>query len=59
MKPPGTSLHVKAGKSHGPHSTETGCTLLALWTDKAAIDDANLGDFGLAGTAVAKPFRAN
>jgi len=42
---PGTSLHVKAGKVHGPHSTETGCALLVLWTDKAATADANLDDF--------------
>jgi hypothetical protein len=41
----GTSLHVKAGKSHGPHSTEKGCTILVLWTDKAATQDANLDDF--------------
>lgn len=45
---PGTSLHVKAGKEHGPHSTERGCTLLVLWTDKAATQDANLADFNLA-----------
>jgi uncharacterized RmlC-like cupin family protein len=47
---PGTSLHVKAGKPHGPHSTETGCKLLVLWTDKAATQDANLADFSLAET---------
>ena len=51
--PAGTSLHVKAGKEHGPHSTETGCTLLVLWTDKAATQGANLGDFKLAETTVA------
>jgi quercetin dioxygenase-like cupin family protein len=34
---PGTSLHVKAGKHHGPHSTKNGCTLLALWTNKARL----------------------
>ena len=50
---PGTSLHVKAGKPHGPHSTENGCTLLVLWTDKAATQDANLGDFKVAAEAVA------
>ena len=44
----GTSLHVKAGKEHGPHSTEKGCKLLVLWTDKAATQDANLADFILA-----------
>jgi hypothetical protein len=42
---PGTSLHVKAGKPHGPRSTKNGCTLLLLWTDKAATKDANLSDF--------------
>ena len=42
---PGTSLHVKAGKMHGPHSTEKGCKLLVLWTDKAATEEANLDDF--------------
>jgi mannose-6-phosphate isomerase-like protein (cupin superfamily) len=42
---PGTSLHVKAGKLHGPHSTEKGCKLLVLWTDKAATEEANLDDF--------------
>jgi quercetin dioxygenase-like cupin family protein len=26
----GTSLHVKAGHTHGPHSTQTGCSLLVL-----------------------------
>jgi len=41
----GTSLHVKAGKVHGPHSTERGCTILVLWSDKAATADANLDDF--------------
>jgi len=45
----GTSLHVKAGKVHGPHSTETGCTILVLWTDKAATGDANLDDFKIPG----------
>ena len=48
---PGTSLHVRAGKQHGPHSTEKGCKLLLLWTDKAATQDANLNDFVIAKTA--------
>jgi quercetin dioxygenase-like cupin family protein len=43
--PAGTSLHVKAGKPHGPHSTEKGCKILVLWSDKAATQDANLDDF--------------
>jgi hypothetical protein len=44
----GTSLHVKAGKPHGPHNSENGCTVLVLWTDKAATEDANLSDFEIA-----------
>ena len=48
---PGTSLHVKAGKPHGPHSTKNGCTVLVLWTDKGATQDANLGDFEIAKAA--------
>lgn len=42
---PGTSLHVKAGKPRGPHSTEKGCKILVLWSDKAATQGANLDDF--------------
>jgi hypothetical protein len=42
---PGTSLHVKAGKPHGPHTTEKGCKLLVLWTDRAMTQEANLADF--------------
>jgi quercetin dioxygenase-like cupin family protein len=42
---PGTSLHVKAGEQHGPHTTERGCKVLLLWTAGAASQDANLGDF--------------
>src|SRR5215469_15791156 len=42
---PGTSLHVKAGKSHGPHNTEKGCKILVLWSDKSATQNANLEDF--------------
>ena len=45
---PGTSLHVKAGKQHGPHSTKKGCTVLVLWTDKGATRDADLSDFVIA-----------
>jgi len=41
----GTSLHVKAGKVHGPHTTKNGCTVLVLWTDRASTQDANLSDF--------------
>ena len=42
---PGTSLHVKADKQHGPHSTKKGCSVLVLWTDKTATHDADLTDF--------------
>ena len=45
---PGTSLHVKAGKQHGPHSTKKGCSVLVLWTDKAATQEADLSDFVIA-----------
>ena len=44
---PGTSLHVKAGKVHGPHATEKGCTVLALWTDRASSQNASLSDFSI------------
>jgi mannose-6-phosphate isomerase-like protein (cupin superfamily) len=50
---PGTSLHVKAGNPHGPHGTEKGCTLLVLWTEKAATQDANLSDFKLPAVSMA------
>jgi len=49
----GTSLHVKAGKVHGPHSTKDGCKLLVLWTEPTTHQDANLGDFVLPTAAVA------
>jgi quercetin dioxygenase-like cupin family protein len=48
---PGTSLHVKAGKEHGPHSTDKGCKVLVLWTAGAAAQEANLGDFKIAQAA--------
>jgi len=44
----GTSLHVKAGQSHGPHTTKNGCTILVLWSDKGATQTANLDDFKVA-----------
>jgi len=37
---PGTSLHVKAGGLHGPHTTEKGCKVLVLWTAHAATQEA-------------------
>ncbi len=42
---PGTSLHVKTGKLHGPRSTEAGCKILVLWTAHGATQEANLSDF--------------
>jgi redox-sensitive bicupin YhaK (pirin superfamily) len=48
---PGTSLHVKKGQQHSPHSTKNGCKLLVLWTDKVAGHQADLGDFKLAKAA--------
>ena len=44
----GTSLHFKAGKAHGPHSTKNGCRLLVLWTERTSKEAADLSDFTLA-----------
>jgi quercetin dioxygenase-like cupin family protein len=44
----GTSLHFKAGNVHGPHSTENGCKLLILWTERASKEAADLSDFVVA-----------
>src|SRR5215813_11499253 len=44
----GTSLHFKAGKAHGPHSTKNGCKLLVLWTERTSKEAADLSDFTLA-----------
>ena len=32
----GTSLHFKAVKEHGPHTTKNGRKLLVLWTERTA-----------------------
>jgi quercetin dioxygenase-like cupin family protein len=48
---PGTSLHVKTGKLHGPHTTENGCKVLVLWTAHTATQAANLDDFTIAKAA--------
>src|SRR5215472_6735960 len=45
---PGTSVHVKAGKQHGPHSTKHVVAMLVLSTDKAATGEADLSDFKIA-----------
>jgi quercetin dioxygenase-like cupin family protein len=44
----GTSLHFKAGKVHGPHTTKNGCKLLVLWTERTANEAADLTDFVIA-----------
>jgi hypothetical protein len=41
----GTSLHFKAGKVHGPHTTKNGCRLLVLWTERSSKESADLSDF--------------
>jgi len=41
----GTSLHFKAGKAHGPHSTKNGCKLLVLWAERTSNEAADLSDF--------------
>ena len=41
----GTSLHFKAGKAHGPHTTQSGCKLLVLWSDARPNKSADLSDF--------------
>jgi quercetin dioxygenase-like cupin family protein len=43
--PAGISLHFKAGKAHGPHTTTNGCKLLALWTEASSKEAADLSDF--------------
>jgi quercetin dioxygenase-like cupin family protein len=45
---PGTSLHFKAGNAHGPHTTNNGCKLLVLWTERSSHEAADLSDFILA-----------
>jgi quercetin dioxygenase-like cupin family protein len=44
----GTTLHIKAGIPHGPHSTESGCRLLVLWTERTSHEVADLNDFIIA-----------
>jgi len=39
-----TSLHFKAGKEHGPHTTKNGCKLLVLWTERTSNEAADLSD---------------
>lgn len=51
---PGDSLHVRAGKVHGPHSTKNGCTMLVLWTERTEHEAANLADFVLPAADEAK-----
>ena len=47
----GTSLHFKAGKAHGPHSTKKGCRLLVLWTERSTNESADLSDFKIVNKA--------
>ena len=49
----GTTLHIKAGTPHGPHSTESGCKLLVLWTERTSHETADLNDFIIATKAAA------
>jgi quercetin dioxygenase-like cupin family protein len=49
----GTSLHFKAGKAHGPHTTKNGCKLLVLWTERSSKEAADLSDFIFEGKAAA------
>ena len=44
----GTSLHFKAGRKHGPHTTKNGCKLLVLWIERTANEAADLTDFVIA-----------
>jgi quercetin dioxygenase-like cupin family protein len=44
----GTTLHIKAGMPHGPHSTKNGCRLLVLWTERTLNESADLSDFVVA-----------
>ena len=49
----GATLHVKAGIPHGPHSTENGCKLLVLWTERTSREAADLSDFIVAAKTTA------
>ena len=40
--------HFKAGKEHGPHTTQNGCKLLVLWTERTSKEAADLSDFVIA-----------
>jgi quercetin dioxygenase-like cupin family protein len=48
----GTSLHFRAGKEHGPHTTKNGCKLLVLWTERTMNEAADLSDFVIAKSTV-------
>jgi len=41
----GTTLHIKAGMPHGPHTTQEGRKLLVLWTERTSHEAADLSDF--------------
>ena len=44
---PGDSLHIKAGQVHGPHTTNAGCKLVVLWSERSENAAPDLGDFVL------------
>jgi quercetin dioxygenase-like cupin family protein len=44
----GTTLHIRAGTAHGPHTTQNGCKLLVLWTERTSKESADLSDFTVA-----------
>jgi hypothetical protein len=41
----GTTLHIKTGNVHGPHTTENGCRVLVLWPERTSNETADLSDF--------------
>jgi hypothetical protein len=44
---------MKAGTPYGPHSTQNGCRLLVLWTERSSHEAADLSDFIVATKAPA------
>jgi quercetin dioxygenase-like cupin family protein len=43
---PGTEFNVKPGREHGPHSTNTGVTFLAMFTGDVSLTDFRLPNGG-------------
>ena len=52
----GTTLHIKAGTPHGPHSTESGCKLLVLWTERTSNETADLHRYYITGATPCSNF---